>query len=79
MEMSPEYDGTQAALDDFQVSLEVFEGPFDLLLQLISRKKLDITQVALAEVTDEFIAHMRAFLIFHGPVNSLWLPRRYWI
>ena len=59
--MSPEYDGTQAALDDFQVSLEVFEGPFDLLLQLISRKKLDITQVALAEVTDEFIAHMRAF------------------
>lgn len=61
MEMSPEYDGTQAALDDFQVSLEVFEGPFDLLLQLISRKKLDITQVALAEVTDEFIAHMRAF------------------
>ena len=61
MEMSPEYDGTQAALDDFQVSLEVFEGPFDLLLQLISRKKLDITQVALAEVTDEFIAHMHAF------------------
>ena len=61
MEMSPEYDGTQAALDDFQVSLEVFEGPFDLLLQLISRKKLDITQVALAEVTDEFIAYMHAF------------------
>ncbi len=61
MEMSPDTTATQAALDEFQVSLGVFEGPFDLLLQLISRKKLDITQVALAEVTDEFIAHMTAF------------------
>ena len=61
METSPDSTLTQAALDEFQVSLGVFEGPFDLLLQLISRKKLDITQVALAEVTDEFIAHMRAF------------------
>lgn len=52
---------TQAAIDEFQVSLEVFQGPFDLLLQLISRQRLDITQVALAQVTDEFIAHMRAF------------------
>ncbi|QWW20662.1 segregation/condensation protein A [Schaalia sp. 19OD2882] len=48
-------------MDQFQVNLEVFEGPFDLLLQLIARRKLDITQVALAEVTDEFIAHMREF------------------
>ena len=52
METSPDSTLTQAALDEFQVSLGVFEGPFDLLLQLISRKKLDITQVALAEVTD---------------------------
>lgn len=52
---------TQAAIDEFQVTLEVFQGPFDLLLQLISRQRLDITQVALAQVTDEFIAHMRAF------------------
>ena len=48
METSPDSTLTQAALDEFQVSLGVFEGPFDLLLQLISRKKLDITQVALA-------------------------------
>ena len=61
METSPDSTLTHAALDEFQVSLGVFEGPFDLLLQLISRKKLDITQVALAEVTDEFIAHMQAF------------------
>lgn len=49
-----------ATLESFQVSLEVFEGPFDLLLQLISRRQLDITQVALAEVTDEFIKYMSA-------------------
>lgn len=52
---------SQGAIDEFQVTLEVFQGPFDLLLQLISRQRLDITQVALAQVTDEFIAHMQAF------------------
>jgi segregation and condensation protein A len=36
----------------FQVHLDVFEGPFDLLLGLISKHKLDITQVALSAVTD---------------------------
>lgn len=44
----------------FQVSLANFAGPFDLLLQLITRKKLDVTEVALSEVTDEFIAYTRA-------------------
>ena len=44
----------------FQVHLDVFEGPFDLLLGLIGKHKLDITEVALAKVTDEFIAHIRA-------------------
>lgn len=43
----------------FQVSLSNFEGPFDLLLQLITKKKLDVTEVALSEVTDEFIAYTR--------------------
>jgi segregation and condensation protein A len=37
----------------------VFEGPFDLLLALISKHKLDITEVALSQVTDEFIAYIR--------------------
>jgi segregation and condensation protein A len=40
----------------FEVHLDVFEGPFDLLLALISKHKLDITEVALSQVTDEFIA-----------------------
>jgi len=42
------------------VHLDVFEGPFDLLLGLISKHKLDITEVALSQVTDEFIAYIRA-------------------
>jgi len=44
----------------FEVHLDVFEGPFDLLLALISKHKLDITEIALSSVTDEFIAHIRA-------------------
>lgn len=44
------------AVGEFRVSLDVFEGPFDLLLQLITRHELDITEVALAQVTDEFLA-----------------------
>ncbi len=44
----------------FSVRLDNFEGPFDLLLGLIAKHKLDITEVALAKVTDEFIAHIRA-------------------
>jgi segregation and condensation protein A len=44
----------------FTVRLANFEGPFDLLLQLISKHKLDVTEVALSKVTDEFMAHIRA-------------------
>ena len=46
--------------NSFQVRLDNFEGPFDLLLALISKHELDITEVALSQVTDEFIAHIRA-------------------
>ncbi|MCA1820953.1 MAG: segregation/condensation protein A [Pseudonocardia sp.] len=43
----------------FTVRLDNFEGPFDLLLQLISQQQMDVTEVALHRVTDEFIAHLR--------------------
>ncbi|MBY0688862.1 segregation and condensation protein A [Microbacterium marinilacus] len=43
----------------FRVSLSNFDGPFDLLLNLISQHELDITEVALSKVTDEFIAYLR--------------------
>ncbi|MGI9226185.1 MAG: segregation and condensation protein A [Candidatus Nanopelagicaceae bacterium] len=43
----------------FAVHLENFDGPFDLLLQLISRHKMDVTEIALSIVTDEFIGYIR--------------------
>jgi segregation and condensation protein A len=43
----------------FHVRLDVFEGPFDLLLGLIAKHRLDVTEVALSKVTDDFIAHLR--------------------
>lgn len=50
----------RSASAPFEVHLDVFSGPFDLLLGLISKHKLDITEIALANVTDEFIAHIKA-------------------
>jgi len=44
----------------FSVHLSNFDGPFDLLLQLISRHKLDITEVSLSLVTDEFVSYIRS-------------------
>ena len=66
-EVRPSTDGSQDELDEsrsshggFRVRLENFEGPFDLLLQLISRHKMDVTEVALSRVTDEFLDHLKA-------------------
>ncbi|GAA3397207.1 hypothetical protein GCM10017752_54610 [Streptomyces roseoviridis] len=61
-------DGPADARDGrFTVRLANFEGPFDLLLQLISKHKMDVTEVALSKVTDEFMAHLRAM----GPDGDL--------
>lgn len=51
---------TDRDTSSFHVRLDNFEGPFDLLLQLITKHKLDVTEVALSQVTDEFIAHVLA-------------------
>lgn len=51
----------------FAVHLDVYEGPFDLLLGLISEHELDITEVSLSQVTDEFIAHIKQM----GPDGDL--------
>jgi segregation and condensation protein A len=53
-------DVDESAPAGFQVNLTNFEGPFDLLLQLISKHELDITEVALSSVTGEFIAYIKA-------------------
>jgi segregation and condensation protein A len=49
-----------AAPVGFQVKLINFSGPFDLLLQLIGKQKLEITELSLSQVTDEFISYIRA-------------------
>jgi segregation and condensation protein A len=54
---APPQNGSAAG---FQVRLTNFEGPFDLLLQLIFAHRLDVTEVALHQVTDDFIAYTRA-------------------
>ncbi|GAA1774825.1 segregation and condensation protein A [Luedemannella helvata] len=50
----------EAPAGGFTVRLTNFTGPFDLLLQLIGKHQLDVTEVALHQVTDEFIAYIRA-------------------
>ena len=45
--------------EGFSVRVGDFEGPFDLLLSLISKHKLEVTELALHTVTDEFISHIR--------------------
>lgn len=57
---APEPEAESGGDGRFTLRLANFEGPFDLLLQLISRHKLDVTEVALSQVTDEFMAHIRA-------------------
>ncbi len=58
----PEREGRQETGEEqgFHVHLDNFEGPFDLLLGLISKHKLDITEVSLHKVTDDFIAYIRS-------------------
>jgi segregation and condensation protein A len=56
----PVMDAPEAPAGGFRVDLgDLFEGPFDLLLGLIAKHKLDVTEVALSKVTDEFIAHIK--------------------
>jgi segregation and condensation protein A len=52
-------DAPGAAQPGFSLSLANFEGPFDLLLSLISKHEVDITEIALSAVTDEFISYLR--------------------
>ncbi|WP_409179761.1 segregation and condensation protein A [Amycolatopsis sp. VS8301801F10] len=56
----PEGYAAEEGSSKFKVRLQNFEGPFDLLLQLISQHQLDVTEVALHTVTDDFIAYTRA-------------------
>jgi segregation and condensation protein A len=46
-------------MTSYTVRLPLYEGPLDLLLELIERAELDITKIALAQVTDQYLAHLR--------------------
>jgi segregation and condensation protein A len=62
--------GPEHVASRFSVSLPEFDGPFDLLLSLITKRELDITEVSLSAVTDEFLAYLRA-LESVGTVDAL--------
>ncbi|GAA3944039.1 ScpA family protein [Microbacterium soli] len=57
--MAPSPEPEESDASRFRVSLSNFDGPFDLLLTLISQRELDITEVSLSRVTDEFISYLR--------------------
>ncbi len=67
-DQTPETPETDPPVRGFRVRLENFTGPFDVLLGLISKRELDITEVALAEVTDDFIGYIRAL----GTADQAW-------
>ncbi|HHF52150.1 MAG TPA: hypothetical protein ENL46_05660 [Candidatus Aminicenantes bacterium] len=47
------------ASSNYKISTDVYEGPLDLLLQLIEQAELDITKISLAKVTDQYLSHIR--------------------
>jgi segregation and condensation protein A len=59
-----------ALAERFEVHLANFEGPFDLLLSLIAKHQLDVTEVALSQVTDEFIGYIRAADVNSGAASG---------
>ena len=59
-DQAPAVAGDPAQTSGFEVHLEEFAGPFDVLLNLISKHKLEVTELALSQVTDEFCAYIKA-------------------
>lgn len=57
----------------YHVSTEVFEGPFDLLLQLITRHQVDVTAVSLTGIVSEYLAHLEAMRSLDLDVTSEFL------
>lgn len=70
-EVAAELEGTSG----FTVSLENFDGPFDLLLGLIAKRQMDVTTLALASVTDEFVAYVRRLSAEAGADEGFFSPK----
>ena len=56
---------------DYTIHTEVYDGPLDLLLDLISKAELDITRLSLAKVTDQYLAHLRAIRETASPKREI--------
>ena len=54
-----EIGGDAAVSPGFSVELEVYSGPFDALLSMIANRRLELTEVSLSEITEEFLAYVR--------------------
>ncbi|MCI1675496.1 MAG: segregation/condensation protein A [Ancrocorticia sp.] len=73
MRVEPLFLSDDRGASTFAVELDVFSGPFSVLLSLIAKKKLDVTEVALAAVTDEFIAYVSSLREYDLSVVSEFL------
>ena len=60
-------------MSSYTVNTEIFQGPFDLLLYLVSRKRLDVNALSLADIVDEYIAHIETMREFDLEVASEFL------
>ncbi|MEK7460254.1 MAG: segregation/condensation protein A [Patescibacteria group bacterium] len=47
--------------NEYQIKIETFEGPLELLLELIEKKKLFINEISLAKISDDYVAHLKSF------------------
>ena len=53
------FNSASQQISNYSIATPVYEGPLDLLLQLIERAELDITKLALAQVTDQYLDHIQ--------------------
>ncbi len=67
------FDFTTQQMGDYKVITPVYEGPLDLLLQLIQGAELDITKLALAQVTEQYLVHLRSIEKQHPEEVSAFL------
>ena len=62
----------------YRVRIESFEGPFDLLLYLVSKQKVDIGKIAITEITDQYLAEVeRMHEVDLDVASFLWLQQRF--
>jgi len=71
--MSVDFQIASHQADAYQINTEVYSGPLDLLLQLIEKAELDITRLALAQVTDQYLEYMHTLEVQNASDVSAFL------